>query len=147
MSDEKNQRIAWQLAVAGLLPFSALAVLAFLLGQTHPLFALLIEALRSYGAVILSFLGGIRWGLALNGGEKAGQAFALSVIPAIVGWLALFAPDIGGLIILIAAFGAQGAWDSFFFHGDAKRMWFARLRIVITSLVVVSLIVALLAFG
>lgn len=146
MSDEKSQRIAWQLAIAGFVPFGVLAVLAFYLGQTHPLFSLLIEGLRSYGAVILSFLGGIRWGLALNDNEQAGRFFALAVVPAIIGWLALFAPDIAGLIVLIAAFGAQGAWDSFSFHADPKRLWFARLRIAITCLVAVSLVVALLAF-
>lgn len=146
MTDEKTRSRAWQLSLAGYAPFAGLALAALFVGQTHPLFSVIVDALRTYAAVILSFLGGIRWGLALNGGEAAPRQLAISVLPSIFGWLALFLPPVAGLVALVAAFAAQGAWDSFSFHAGERFIWFARLRIVLTCLVAVALIVALLAF-
>ena len=48
----------------------------------------------AYGAVILSFLGGIRWGAALRGigASQRRFDFAISVIPSLAGWAALLIP-------------------------------------------------------
>jgi hypothetical protein len=50
---------AWALGLAGLIPFVALALLVALNPRIKEEAA---SALLAYGAIILSFLGGIRWG-------------------------------------------------------------------------------------
>ena len=143
---QRGQRLAWLLALAGFLPFAALALAAILLGKGHPAHGLLVDAFRTYGAVILSFLGGIRWGMAVKAdGAVGGRDFALSVLPSRAAWFSLFAPDAAGLAILLVAFLAQGAWDSLSFHAGAAPAWFARLRIWLTVLVAAAHGAALLA--
>ena len=51
------------LGLAGVLPFVAAAVGSL---QPGPLGAFALTALIAYGAVILSFLGGIHWGMAIH---------------------------------------------------------------------------------
>ena len=52
--------MAWRLGYAGLIPFVVGALLVWLVtGEAHPYVA---AALSAYGAVFVSFLGGIHWG-------------------------------------------------------------------------------------
>ena len=139
------RRLAWALALAGLLPFAALAIAIALLGSGHPLQQALLDAIRTYGAVILSFLGGIRWGFALRETPADPKGIGLSVLPSIVGWLALFLPPTASLGILLLAFCAQGAWDSLAIHGGKGPAWFAGIRIALTLLVALCLAIALIA--
>ena len=66
--------------------------------------------LAAYGAVILSFLGGIHWGLAIADADPVqsnGAALArlgISVLPSLVGWSALLISRPIGLLVLAAAF-------------------------------------------
>lgn len=138
---------AWQLAVAGAVPFILLAGAAFVLGHKHPTFGVAVDALRAYGAVILSFLGGIRWGIAIADPAHQNRDLLLSVAAAFAAWIAFFLPPASGIILLLVAFSAQGAWDSLSFHHRGDRHWFARLRIVMTCVVAASLLVALLALS
>ena len=93
------------LGYAGLLPFAAGAVLALLGPPTWR--ELAQPALAAYGAVILSFLGAVHWGLALRAfpGEAlaAWPRLGLGVLPALVGWVALLLPLRFGLALLAAA--------------------------------------------
>ncbi|MGI9401522.1 MAG: DUF3429 domain-containing protein [Rhizobiaceae bacterium] len=145
MKPEPLQKTAWYLTLSGFLPFAGLSIAMLVLGRAHPLFDVLTDAFRLYSAVILSFLGGIRWGLALNNQAARPATLTLSVIPAIAGWLSMFAPPVFSVGIFLLAFCAQGAWDSTAFHAGKGPIWFARLRIVITLLVAGAHIVALLA--
>ena len=52
--------------------------------------------LRAYGAVILSFLGGIQWGLAIrnsDGNARTRQGLTpiltVSIVPSLIGWTGL----------------------------------------------------------
>ena len=80
------------LGLAGLLPFWSLAI-TYLgrawLGVSGPSLDLV---LATYAAMIISFLGGIRWSLAVSGPAGGGQ-YALSVIPSLVAWAALAVPE------------------------------------------------------
>ena len=102
------------LGYAGLLPFAAAAALA-LLGPP-PWRGLALAALAAYGAVILSFLGAVHWGLALRASlEEAAAAWprlALGVLPALVGWVALLLPVRPGLLLLAAALVAVAAVET-----------------------------------
>ena len=64
---------AW-LGGLGALPFVGLAVAV--VGLEGPARAVVVQALLGYGAVILSFLGGIHWGLAIAPGPQPAVPWA-----------------------------------------------------------------------
>lgn len=95
------------LGYAGLLPFVACVLaIALLEGEAR---AFAVRALVAYGAVILSFLGAVHWGLLLRQPDAAAQArLAIGVLPSLAGWVALLLPDRYALALLVVAFG--GFW-------------------------------------
>lgn len=138
------QRIAWVLSIAGLAPFAlpSLYLLLRLMGvaftQHSDLFALSIDATALYAAIILSFLGGIRWGLALVR-EDEPQILIMSVVPSLVGWASFLLPMPMQLLLLAAAFAAQWRWDYRATTLGAIAPWFGKLRTIISACVIVSL--------
>jgi len=137
-------RSAVLLGAAGLLPFVAGAVLIWRplpwLASEQVLLASLV-----YGAVILSFLGGIRWGTAIGpyGPPRPGRDFALSVVPSLAGWAAPFLPPVIGLALLIAGFLLQALWDVIAAENGTLPPWFGSLRAALTTGVTLSLMVIL----
>ena len=107
------------LGIGGLIPFAACGF--FAVATVEPIATTWLLALVFYGAVILSFLGGVQWGLALSdartdlapGSDRAGLdrlRFGLGVVPSLIGWGAAFAtmamgPEVA-LAILIGGFAA-----------------------------------------
>ncbi len=73
------------LGAAGVLPFAMLPLLATLQPSLR---AFALAAFVAYGAVILSFLGGSRWGRALAGGAPASRPLE-AVLPSLLGFAAL----------------------------------------------------------
>ena len=108
-----SDRIPLQAAVlgySGVLPFAALALLSLLeipvLGR-DPLQGFLI-----YGAVILSFLGGIRWGSVTSSGSVQGLPLLFSVIPSLWATLLLwFVPSGLALWGMALGFALMGLAD------------------------------------
>jgi len=104
-------RTAWLLGLAGLLPFAAAALGSHAAPDSWQGFAR--GALIAYGAVILSFLGAVHWGLALRAPPEE-QPFAmarllLGVVPALLAWIALLLPDVFSLTLLaLAILGTAG---------------------------------------
>lgn len=100
--DKTTHRTAWLLGLAGLLPFAGSALAFFAAPDSWAGFA--EGALIAYGAVILSFLGAVHWGLALRApAEEAGWGPArllLGIVPALLGWVALLLPDVFALPLL-----------------------------------------------
>ena len=95
------------LGYAGLLPFVACVLAIALLEGEARTFA--VRALVAYGAVILSFLGAVHWGLLLRQPFAAAPArLAISVLPSLAGWVALLLPDRYALALLVVSFG--GFW-------------------------------------
>lgn len=92
-------RIALQLGYAGLAPFVLGALLVWIVNaEAHPYATL---ALASYAAVIVSFLGGIHWGIAFRdpGAPDAARQFVWGIVPSLVAWLAVMMPASAGLVI------------------------------------------------
>lgn len=125
------------LGLAGVLPFAAgLVVYAaggfWLFDQS-----LALRSTLGYGAVILSFLGGTRWGmgLLLTNADKRDARLSLSVLPPLLGWVALLLPAFPALVLLAVSLAAQGAWDVGDAADDGAPEWFAHLRTVLTALV------------
>jgi hypothetical protein len=138
--------IAARLGYAGLAPAIVLALWLLGIPDDHPWRAQTIALLAGYAAVVLSYLGGIRWGIALSGsGEDAGRVFALSVLPAIGGWAALFIPAPYSFVLLAVAFAAHGAWDTLSAQQGTMPEWFAKLRMQLTAGIVLTMIVAFAA--
>ena len=61
MTEDPTWQLIRRLGYAGLIPFVFLALCLWLVGpELHPYVAL---SMQGYGAVIVSFLGGIHWGV------------------------------------------------------------------------------------
>jgi hypothetical protein len=114
--------LAIVLGIAGLIPFIVCGLGAVSVDPVAS--ARMMIALVGYGAVILSFLGGVHWGFALGGGTPAAPAavtvagnrfvtaerarLVLGVVPSLIGWVALLLAMIrlewGALLLLIVGF-------------------------------------------
>ena len=137
-------RLAAQLGYAGLVPFVLGAALAWLplgpLPLVSPHWPLL-----AYGAVILSFMGAIHWGLAMHSGRlttATRNQLLLSVVPSLIGWVALALPPIAGYPVL-------GMGFLLMLFGDVKAVaygqapeWYPGLRGPLTFVALISLAVA-----
>lgn len=134
------------LGVAGLIPFVGLAALTWMqgagpfgIGSGQARLALAV-----YGAVILSFLGGIRWGIVMGfeEQERAARDYVLAVLPALIGWAALALPRPADLYVLAFAHVLLGLLD----YGLACRTvapeWFGRLRMALSAVAALALLVA-----
>lgn len=129
------------LGVSGLIPFWALALAG--LFRPGP-FGLdphtLTLALCAYGAVIASFLGGIRWGLAAaRPGGGAPYDYAVSVVPSLLAWAALLwavlAPPHGrgAALALALVLLALGAIDQDTVRRGLAPRWFGTLRLILSG--------------
>ena len=134
------------LGLAGLIPFVAGAVslwasMPLLPPETGLKLAII------YGAIILSFLGGIRWGTAIGPYDSGRQTleFSASVLGSLAGLAAAFLPAIPALALLIAGFLMQGLWDAVSVDSGRLPGWFGRLRMLLTAGAVISLVATLLA--
>ncbi|WP_396595172.1 DUF3429 domain-containing protein [Brevundimonas sp. R86498] len=137
---ERAKATAWALALAGLIPFAGCALMAVL--GAIPGFDW-TGALMAYAAVILSFLGGARWGGELAGQNPSPARLILSNLPAIVAWLALVsvaAPAALRLGVLAAGLALVWLWDR-----GPSTPWYRALRTTATVGAVLSLGLAALA--
>lgn len=132
-----RRRLAYALGIAGLLPLVACTLLLLVLGRHNALAGPAIEVFTSYSVIILSFLGGIRWGYALLPARDEetpvhAQLLVWSVLPPLVAWATVFMSRPAALAVLLIAYCAQGVWDSFSAHTGGLPRWIAPLRILLT---------------
>lgn len=120
-------RAAVLLGGAGLIPFVGLAVCTW----AYPMGGEAGRILTAYGVVILSFMGGCRWGLAAAGmgqGPSTGM-LAISVVPALWAWAAWFLlPETGVQIALAVGLIALLAADIALTREGGAPPWWPRLR-------------------
>jgi uncharacterized membrane protein len=137
---------ALALGLAGVIPFAACAAAQWLVDEPalRDEFA---RALAAYGAVILSFLGGVRWGAALSlPSAQATPELVLAVIPSLLGWCALLLPGPSQpLLALGLGFAVFGILDVREGGRGAWPRWYSKLRLLLTLLVLACLGVALAA--
>ncbi|OYU70538.1 MAG: DUF3429 domain-containing protein [Alphaproteobacteria bacterium PA2] len=147
MTDPGNNtpKAALILGVAGLVPFFALSAAIALRLQTPYGSASLW--LAAYGAVILSFMGGAQWGItvARPGRGDNWRAYAVSVIPALVAWPALFLPITWALATLSVTFACLLGYDLWTVRRGEAPEWYGQLRLGLTAAVVLCLTFAILA--
>ncbi len=128
------------LGATGAIPFVTTAIVAAFGPENWSAWA--AHALAYYGAVILSFLGGIHWGLAIsdNGAAKISAArLCWSVVPSLIAWGALLMPLFYGLMVLTAAFGLALFIDTRAGTRAVVPSWFPDLRTALSIAVIASL--------
>jgi len=137
------------LGVAGLIPFVALPLGAWL--RVVAPAADHVTALIAYAAVILSFMGGVQWGLAMRAAPSvpgpAALHYAISVLPALLAWSAFSLDPRTGLVLLATGFVALLAYDLWTIRRGLGPAWYAPLRLGLTAVVVLSLCVTAAVFG
>lgn len=122
------------LGFAGLIPFWGLALAH---GTGVPLGASLTApatALATYAATILAFLGGVRWGFAVKAANQslASRDYVVSVLPQLLGWVALALDDPWRLVVLGVLLLALGFVDHDLVSRGLAPRWFGRLRLVLS---------------
>jgi hypothetical protein len=149
MADENPvalpRTVAW-LGYGGLLPFLVLTP-ASLLDHHHG--AVWSDALYAYGAIILSFIGALHWGLAMSLPELSERQrsawFAWSVVPALIAWPAvLFSPPLAAPL-LVVGFIAHYLQDRRLARQATLPGWYLPLRLRLSSVAVVCLVAGVFA--
>jgi hypothetical protein len=119
-------RVVAVYGVLGLIPFWAPSVA----GLARPdLAGPMREGLAIYAALILSFLGGARWGFDVARPRPSGIVVSLAMLPTLAGFGLLLAPVWARLPGLAIALAVMGAWDV---RAGDPPPWYPRLRIPLT---------------
>lgn len=126
--------------VTGVLPFLAGLSIA-VAGHTPEQRQFGLDLFVIYGGVILSFLGGIRWGVHLPAPDW--RSLGLSVMPSLIAAGCLLLDRHHALPMLALAFAVVGLFDVTRGTHALWPAWFKRLRLHLT-LAVVSLHLALI---
>lgn len=92
----------------------------------------------SYGAIILAFMSGVLWGFATK--ADGWQAYTLSVIPALWGFLMVGGGPVSASINLAVGFLGLLLLDLHFARQGLAPAWWMPLRILLTTIVVLCLI-------
>ncbi|XP_038067804.1 transmembrane protein 69-like [Patiria miniata] len=127
---------ALMLGLSGLIPFVAPAVYT---AATVTVTLNILWAQAAYGASILSFLGGVRWGFALTEKEGVGPTWSMlgySVMPSLVAWLGLLMPLQASQICIMS--GLLLAWAADI-SVKAYPAWFRSLRLILSLFALLSL--------
>lgn len=140
----RGRRTSWVLSVVALAPLALLAVLLVFVGRENASFLPFLDAFKTLSAITLSYLGGIRLGMALRGQAISVVGMVGTILPGAIGWLCLFLPDALAISLLLLSVCALGAWDAFALHGTNGPHWFSKIRTVMTMLAALAHVVVLL---
>lgn len=132
------------LGAAGLIPFASAPVGLLYCGLSQDVTPLIAQGQLAYGAVILSFLGGVRWGKLVTSGSSIvpswGQ-FLWSVTPSLIAWPALMITSLPvSTSLVVAGLGLCGYLD---IKQTGYQNWFKGLRLVLTTVAILSLLATL----
>ncbi len=139
-------RAALILGLAGMIPFlwGALTLISgsaadFGLAVLGPRFIGPYVQL-SYGIVILAFMSGVLWGFATKAtGSREAAGYGLSVIPALWAFFMVGGGPVSAGMYLIFGFLGLLVLDWQFWRWGLAPVWWMHLRVLLTSLVVISL--------
>jgi hypothetical protein len=127
------------LGYAGAIPFvaGALASTPFA-GDLRPVG---LTLLLDYGAIILSFMGGVHWGAAMQRNDPGLGALGRSVAPSLLALPALLVGGVAGLSLLAASFAGLLLYDLIESQAGRLPAWYPLLRRPLTAIVVSCLLV------
>ena len=141
-------RDARLLGYAGLLPFAGGVLAAWAPGVPDAQAAACTAWTLLYGAVILSFMGGARWGTAMAAPAPVREplsGFLGAVTPALAGWAAVVPEDLAPLpltarlVLLATGFAGLLAIDLRAVRAGQAPAWYAPLRVRLTTSVLAAL--------
>ena len=129
-----SQTIIIRLGYAGLVPFVLLTALMWLVDTE--LLPFVSIALGGYSAAIVSFLGGVHWGIGFMKGEAAPRFhFIWGVAPSLTAWLALMMPAYAALPLLGLVLLACYAVDHKTYPPAGLAQWLPmRLRLTVVAM-------------
>ena len=91
---------ALRIAYGGLVPFIIGTALVWLIGgRDLDQHTFVTTALSAYAALVISFLGGIYWGLAARQTVPSPTPFVMGVVPSVVAWIGVLMPPYAGLVL------------------------------------------------
>ncbi len=134
---------AWVLGIGGLLPFVAGAVGLWTLPPEWAGLAAL--ALLTYAAVIVSFLGGIHWGLAMSLAQTRRSLLIWGVLPSLLAWAGLLLNSAWGLLLMAASLLLCYIVDCKIYRSLQLGSWLG-LRALLTFVAVLSCLAGAAAF-
>ncbi|MGQ3050352.1 MAG: DUF3429 domain-containing protein [Roseateles sp.] len=107
-----HRRLAHRLAYAGLIPFVVGCALIWLIGNRDlDQHAFVSLAMSAYAGLVVSFLGGIHWGLSFARGLPGRKPLAWGVLASLLGWLGVLMAPYAGLAlhggVLIACYAVD----------------------------------------
>ena len=143
MTESRQPPMAVILSVAGLIPFLVCGWGAMSRDPSGVQINSL--ALITYGAVSLSFLGGVHWGFVLKGDAQPGERrrLALGVLPALTGWgaalLGITTHMVLGLAVLIAGYIATAVLEGRGHRLELVPHGYMMLRWLLTGVIVLML--------
>lgn len=143
MSRQIPAPAAW-LGGAGLIPFAVTALLA-MIAEDMDIRSLALRAFVAYSAVILAFLGGVRWGAAL--GEVSWRPLLVSVMPSLLAYGCLLIDPIDAVKVLGLFYAVVGIFDVMRRPAPEWPAWFMKLRARLSGAVVVMHLVLLVAWS
>ncbi|XP_061550978.1 transmembrane protein 69-like isoform X1 [Phycodurus eques] len=135
---------ALYLGFSGLIPF---VTAPLFMATTQSFYPEVAYAQMLYGAGIVSFLGGARWGFAIPDGSPAQPDWmnlGNSVVPSLLAWLALLCRDnvVEGAMVVIMGLGLSLHCDLILLPGYPA--WFKAMRTVLTVVATFSLVATLI---
>lgn len=138
-------KLALLLGYAGLVPFVSGGLGIWITPEGWRV--VVLAALLDYAAVILAFMGAIHWGLAMRAegaGEPAQLQLGLSVVPPLLGWLAISSgmPTSLALPLCLLAYGGLYAADLRAVKLGLAPQWYPALRRPLTIIACLSLLLA-----
>lgn len=143
-SDDRIPMAALIPGVLGLIPFWGLALLVAM--PLNIPAELAMFALVTYGAIILTFVGAIWWGLAVHAPDSTPRSwmFIWSVIPSLIGWSGVLISDVAGIPMIMIGLLMQWALDLAVHRACPAWFpaWVVKLRTLLTVAAVIALAIA-----
>lgn len=124
------------MGLSGLIPFASAPIFMSQQGMFLPDIA---TAQLAYGATILSFMGGIRWGMLILPQSEitpTWMQYTWSVTPCLIAWSSLLIPSTPGCLVCMGGLGLAGYLDMIQYGYPS---WFKGLRFVLTSVAILCL--------
>jgi hypothetical protein len=115
-------RLPERLAYAGLLPFVLGSALVWLIDSPEP-HAFVVVAMSTYAALVISFLGGIHWGLSFLQRGAAGSSWVWGVSASLLGWFGALLQGHAGLAVHGAVLIACYVMDRRFYPTLGAASW------------------------
>jgi hypothetical protein len=141
-----DQQLANRLGFSGLIPFVLLSLACWIV---HPdWLGYFIKGQLFYGIAILSFLGGLHWGVALMSHNRPPgeirMALIWGVIPSVFAWCSMIHIGIG-FLVQIVGFVVAYQVDKRLYLRYGLPAWFLVLRFRLTFVVVMALALTFIA--